>query len=249
MSAVISGVGASVDPAPFVCPDTHKHGQNGTCNKEHGCRCEDCRHWSREHAYYRNHMQKAGKPLIIDATGTHRRIQAMVAVGWSLPEIAERLGMNRTYPKVILAKPTITRRIALKVARLYDELAMTPRVPPPGWAPHVARTKSFARRKGWVSALAWDDETIDDPTAKPQRGADGGFLTRNDGAVIQQAIDGEKPNMSPQELREVVAFLHSKGWSDRRMSRWTGRSEKRIGQVRVLLGLPSLQENGGRTAA
>ena len=53
----------------------------------------------------------------------------------------------------------VQRRTAEKVARLYDELSMV--------AGPSTRATTEAKRKGWAPPLAWDEEDLDDPAAKP----------------------------------------------------------------------------------
>lgn len=102
----------------------------------------------------------------IDATGTKRRIQALVAIGWSNAEQARRLGVTRQSHSRIHGMTHVTAGLARTIRRLYDELSMTPA--PDGYSAVMARRE--AARRGWVSPLAWDDATIDDPNATPDLG-------------------------------------------------------------------------------
>jgi lambda repressor-like predicted transcriptional regulator len=95
----------------------------------------------------------------IDATGSRRRIQALVAIGWPMRELAERIGVTPANLAAVLRRPAVTGHTAKLVADLYDQLSMT--VPADGEATHRARLR--AARNGWQPPLAWDDESIDDP--------------------------------------------------------------------------------------
>ena len=99
---------------------------------------------------------------LVDATGTRRRLQALVAQGWSQTELARRLGFSRhNMPPLIHGhQPMVTVDRATAVHALWRELWT--RNPPPGDAD---RNRRRAARLGWVSTLAWDN--IDDPKETP----------------------------------------------------------------------------------
>lgn len=104
----------------------------------------------------------------VDATGTHRRLQALGALGWSGGRLAARLGLSRANYGTMLHSARVTARRAEDVARLYDELWQTP--PPEDTVRErqaLSRTRRHASAAGWVPPLAWDDDTIDDPAARP----------------------------------------------------------------------------------
>lgn len=94
---------------------------------------------------------------LLPAAGTHRRLQALMALGWPLSVIAKRLGVHHDRIRQYLIQRSVYATTAARVAALYDELSMTP-------GPSV-RARREAARRGYVPPLAWDDETIDDPAA------------------------------------------------------------------------------------
>src|SRR5699024_4931147 len=104
----------------------------------------------------------------IDATGTARRLQGLHACGWSRRALAIRLGMEHNSLRLALAGGTVSGRLARAVRDLFEELWD---VAPPVSTPHerasVTRTLAWARQQRWVVPAAWDDETIDDPAARP----------------------------------------------------------------------------------
>jgi hypothetical protein len=127
----------------------------------------------------------------IEASGTVRRGQALHALGYTLTEIAERIGWTVQNFCGILhrgAVPyalTVTVRTAQDVGRVYDELAMHR---PTGPAADAAR--EHARRAGWFPPLAWDDDTIDDPNAQP---------------CMAPPVDGSDPDVNEVEIQRAVA--------------------------------------------
>lgn len=103
----------------------------------------------------------------VDATGTLRRLRALVAVGWPQSELAWRLGWrDGNFSSLILGRrPHVLQRTADEVRALYDELWD---VAPP--AESAGRARRRAAAAGWTGPLSWDDETIDDPAARPDVG-------------------------------------------------------------------------------
>lgn len=98
-------------------------------------------------------------PAYIDATGTRRRIQALMRIGWPLDELAKRAGT--THARVVAYRGTrVHQRTAAKIRVLYDELSM---IPGPS-----AISAQRAAAKGWPPPLAWDEAAIDNPAAAPE---------------------------------------------------------------------------------
>ena len=99
----------------------------------------------------------------VDITGTTRRLRALVAIGYTQCDLAGRLGItSENSTDLFHAKGRVLAATALKVAALYDRLSMT--------AGPSQAARDRARRLRWHPPLAWDDDTIDDPNAKPERG-------------------------------------------------------------------------------
>jgi hypothetical protein len=105
----------------------------------------------------------------VDATGTRRRIQALVAMGWSLSRLAGRSGMHRTNFSLLIHATGVRADTARKVRELYDDLwKQAPPVASARDRISVEKSRAWAARQGWVSPLAWDDTEIDDPSARPR---------------------------------------------------------------------------------
>ena len=106
-----------------------------------------------------------GDAACVDGTGTRRRLQALVAVGWPRSQIATRIGMARSnFGKVIQGTGNVYSGTAKAAVALYDEL--WDQTPTRG----RARSIRYATLAHWAVPMAWDTETIDDPTAKPDLG-------------------------------------------------------------------------------
>lgn len=136
-----------------------------------------------------------GAKALIDGTGTRRRLQALVAAGWSQSKIAARMGMtganlNRVFNRSDLVHASTARA----VRDLYDELWDTP----PPEREHrdkiaASRARSLARRRGWMPALAWDDDSIDDPGAWANVTTEPGDAPDVDEIAVERFIAGDIP--------------------------------------------------------
>lgn len=107
-----------------------------------------------------------GARALVDSAGTRRRVQALVAVGWSRAKLGERLGIEPSGMSDLLRREHVTAARARAVTALYDELWN--RRPPEGeWREKIsaARSRNYAREHGWAPPAAWDDDLIDNPQA------------------------------------------------------------------------------------
>lgn len=119
-------------------------------------------------------------PFRVDATGSRRRVQALAALGWTRDHIATAGGLNEHgIGDVMSGKVTVVYRTTARgIRQAYDALSMRR-------GPSV-RARNRAAAAGWPPPLAWDDESIDDPTARP------------DGA-------GYQPAPLIESIRELIA--------------------------------------------
>jgi transcriptional regulator with XRE-family HTH domain len=110
-----------------------------------------------------------GASVPVDATGTQRRLKALVAIGWSQARLSARLGMLQSNFGVIMYRRThVTAATARAVAALYDEL-WDQAPPQSGHREKIAanRARNYARARKWAPPAAWDDDRIGDPSAGP----------------------------------------------------------------------------------
>ena len=99
----------------------------------------------------------------VDATGSRRRLQALALNGYSTRDLAARLGHKHaaTVQDIASGKtPTVRFRTMDAIRELYEELWDRPG--------GNARSASIAKAKGWLPALAWDDDLIDDAGYQPE---------------------------------------------------------------------------------
>lgn len=151
-------------PRPWRCPQDHtcpapaSHDLEPGYNR--GCRSGAAKEHHRIVRKRRRENRWVSRR--VPSIGTARRLQALATMGWTMVELAERLGTCPAYLRKTARadRDRVWRDTATAVADLYDQL----------WDQHGRSTitASRARAKGWVPPLAWDDDTIDDPNAEPQ---------------------------------------------------------------------------------
>ncbi|WP_181785615.1 hypothetical protein [Streptomyces phytophilus] len=122
----------------------------------------------------------------VDGTGTRRRLQALMAVGWPQAHLADHLGVTHTtvYEQINHKVDTATGATARAVRDLYDRLwnvDPTSRGVSQRWADQA---RAVAARNGWPPPAAWDDDYIDSPAAIADLGDS---ATRSD-ALAEDAL-------------------------------------------------------------
>lgn len=101
----------------------------------------------------------------VEARGTTRRLQALVARGYSLLRISTELGIEHLTVWRLTHGHTdqCVESTRVAVAELFDRWADTP--PPSATGNQggsIVRAQRFAARHGWVVAASWDDIDLDD---------------------------------------------------------------------------------------
>lgn len=129
---------------------------------------------------------------MVDGTGTRRRLQALIYLGWSQNRLADHLNVERSNLGQMLRSDAKVRcGTARAVRSLYDEL-WDQAPPESGHRERISasRARNYARQNGWAPPMAWDDDHIEDPAAV----ADLGAKTWKQTAVAENAaelIDGQ----------------------------------------------------------
>ncbi|MFG2165542.1 hypothetical protein [Micromonospora chersina] len=178
---------------PYRLSPTCGATKHGTANAyaRHRCRCATAREAWR--IYNKRRREGRNQPNCIDATGSTRRMQALVAIGWSLRGIGRISGYHhRTIQDVAYGRRRrITRQTAAWVADLYERLSGTP-----GGSRYAL---TVAKRNGYVPPLAWEGVDIDDPNAKPDLGTNTTDTTLIDEVAVRRALTGERIRLNPAE--------------------------------------------------
>lgn len=96
--------------------------------------------------------------------GVQRRIQALMALGWTCEQIGAAAGHSRGWASELLRQEgSVTVATLRAVSAVYDLL--WDQAPPDSIGARRARAK--AARSGWPPPLAWDDDKIDNPARRP----------------------------------------------------------------------------------
>ena len=106
-----------------------------------------------------------------DATGTRRRLQALIAMGHPAASLARHLGLTpRTVSGIVRGTTvTVTPATYAAIRKLYDRIWD---MPPPERTPAERRAAAAARARaagnGWPTPMGLDDDHIDDPAYRPR---------------------------------------------------------------------------------
>lgn len=141
---------------------------------------------------------------LVSALGTCRRLQALVALGWSFPQQAQRLGVTPQRVRELALLPTgaaVAVETKWAVTRMFEQLSATP-----GGSTKAYR---YAARMGWLPPLAWDD--LDDPDAHPDLGDNGAEII--DEVAVERALAGGDVALADAELIAAVTTGVARGSS------------------------------------
>lgn len=164
-------------------------------------------------------VRKASR-LGVDATGTRRRVQALMRIGWPTREVAHRIGMAPGVLMRTLPKARVSHRLALAVAAVYRELGQ---IPGPS-----RNARIYAAARGYVSPAGWEDDAIDNPNATPNH-------TGYDEDRVQAYMAGERPaDLTKADRAEAAARLVDGGLTPLEAARRLGTTATR---VQVWLGV------------
>jgi lambda repressor-like predicted transcriptional regulator len=185
----------------------YKHGPDEHGMPGRGCRCAVCNAANLAYRRRRDRLIAYGQWAGLDpAAGTRRRLQALVFNGWSVRQLAARLGRTQPNLRLTLHRSERVRPdVAAAVRALYDEL--WDQAPPERdrfERRSVTMARRYARERGWVPPLAWDDDEIDDPAASPADGWERREGVRRWGVLAEDAADllraGEEPGRVAERL-------------------------------------------------
>ena len=161
----------------------------------------------------------------VDGTGTRRRLQALVAIGFPLPFLAGQLGRTHANLARTLRRASVYASTAQLVNALYERLwDTTPPHATKAQRAASAHARAHAQRHRWRPPLGWDD--IDtDPEADPDRGPDPDTAAAAaediDEIAVDRAVAGDHvrlDDLTPAEQAEAVRRLTERGKSIREIA-------------------------------
>jgi hypothetical protein len=170
-------------------------------------------------------IEHLGARRSVPGIGTHRRVQALVARGWSVTRIGRELGWEPGNFHAMMRREHVGAATHREVAALYDRLW---NVEPPQeeWRDKIAHTRSlgFAKRRGWLPPLAWDDIDTD---PEPERD------------VVKQG------RATAEEILDDVEFLLEGGEAPAQIATIIGRSPGAIAKLAYNNGRPLIGSQFG----
>lgn len=155
----------------------------------------------------------AADGALVDATGTRRRMQALVAAGWTNLALAGEMCYHpAAFPANILNN---YGRVLASVARQADDVFNRLHMMTPPDTVASRRSKLRACRRGWAPPLAWDEDSIDNPDASADLGGVGDFAD----VVADHRSVGHSDEQIARTLGVTVKSLrrqlHRRGLTDR----------------------------------
>ena len=162
-------------------------------------------------------------------------LQALVALGWSMSKLAQRLGMLPTNLGPVIGTSTgggprrreglriLTRGTVDKIEALYDELSMTlPLETNQRERIAASRARNYAKARGWLPPLELED-------------VDGVVLEEDyvDEAAVERRLAGDKTvRLHKGETAEVVRRALARGMNTRQIQHYLGIKPERYVRLR-----------------
>ncbi|GAA4175968.1 hypothetical protein [Gryllotalpicola koreensis] len=168
----------------------------------------------------------------IPSTGARRRIEALIAVGWSLAAQAEEMGLYGPQMVRLLRSTQITSDLNRRIGEHYSRL----------WNQNPPMTNQYERRaykgalkwakeKGFVAPLAWDD--IDNDPEPPLSEV----APICDEVKVDLAMEGKSVTLNRLERELLVRKAHDLRWSDNRTADVSGIDSRTVLRIRRDLGI------------
>lgn len=177
------------------------------------CKCGLCRRACADYERARYNARALGRfeAQRVDPTGAVRRLRALAWMGWSSADLAPLTGIQSEHLGRIRAgrKTWIRPATHAAIARAYDELwDQQPPIRSGKAKSAPLRARLHARRRGWLSPLAWDDIDTDPGPAVSDVAVD------VDEIAVDLACSGQPVALTQPERIEAVRRLHAWGLSD-----------------------------------
>ena len=169
----------------------------------------------------------------VPRVGAVRRVQALMAMGWSHHELAQA-GVPNTARLLTGTGNLVTIQRWREISELYDRLSMTPGPSP--------QTRGWAKTLGYAPPLAWDEDTIDDPRSRPHgNGGEHASGQVIDMVAIRRTLDepGRPATLTAQEQAIAVRGMTARGQSDARIGERLGVSNRTVLRWRHRDGIPA----------
>ena len=169
----------------------------------------------------------------VDATGTSRRLQALLAIGWTHTALAAELCRSTTSLKRSMTSETVTARTVRQVSDLYDRLwDKQPQHANDEELTAINAARALAASHGWPPPMAWDHiDTDPSPRADPPELTD-----ELDEIAIERAVAGDGirlEHLTIAEQNEVVRRLTDRGKSIRDIAEQLATTKRTVSRRRL----------------
>lgn len=169
------------DAAPILgeriaYPDDPRHGSRAGYDAHRRIKhpaCDPCKAAAAAEEARRHVLAARGVKLRFDPCTIQRRLQALVAIGYSYQSLDRELdtGFGKARDLAVRPRAYVRRETYDKVRAVYNRLSMTPApVATRGQRQGVAHALRTASIHGFLPPFAWDDDQLDDPAATPYVG-------------------------------------------------------------------------------
>lgn len=181
---------------------------------------------------------------LVSSSGAIRRLQALVARGWSIAKLARELGMQQTNLCQLMRRQSVAMRTHRIIAELFDDIwDSTPPLETRHDRAAYTSALKFAAARRWLPPLAWDDiDTDPEPPALDDE-------TSIDEIAVDLALSGEHVRLTPAERRLAVGRAHERRWSDELTAETIGCAARTVFRIREELGLEAWPLEELETAA
>jgi AraC-like DNA-binding protein len=147
-------------------------------------------------------------PALVDSTGAKRRLQALIANGWSMARLATHVHCHPSTISRLLRGATITGNIDHAIRDLYTLLADQPlSTATPGERSSVEAARRHANAHGWATPDQWTDIDHDLRPRSPRADTD------IDQIAISRVLDEQPTQLNHRERRLAAQLLTAQGLS------------------------------------
>jgi hypothetical protein len=145
----------------------------------------------------------------LTTVGTFRRIQALVAIGWPIRQIAARADVSARWIVSLRPETVVNLVTAKKIAAAYNELRDLNPEKNGVWPGHASRSRQRAKANRWPPPKYWADrmDDIDDPHFQPMYGVTRGELLAHDARELMR-VSGLTCEQAAERLGVTKAHLY-----------------------------------------
>lgn len=177
---------------------------------------------------------------VIPSRGTHRRLQALVSIGWSQSKLAAHLDIQPGNFNRMMGAASVCVGLHREVHVLFDQLWNTePTHDEWRSLSSFNRAKRYAAARRWLPPMAWD--AIDTDVAPPV--AEASTTDGIDEAAVELAMSGEDVRLTSLERRAAVTRLHAQRLSDHLIADRLRINARTVLRIRQELGLAAFDQD------